>query len=137
MQTLPRRSFLSEYHKVSRYTRKFNSIYAHKKSLDFTLRIFTKIITAQQHCVQICYTDFHQNWTIKVDSTDRNLFAPLCKAWIVISTQQIVDDISCTECYSYRTKNVENVVKFILRSNVKYDFHCRFSLSSQLLNGIT
>ena len=40
-----------------------------------------KILTAQQHCVQICYTDFHPNRPINVDSMDRNLFAPVCKAW--------------------------------------------------------
>ena len=44
---------------------------------------------------------------------------PPCKAWRVISTQQIVDDISCTEFCPNQTKNVEDMVTFISCSNIK------------------
>ena len=39
-------------------------------------RFFTKVADAQQDKVQTCYTEFHQNKTTNVESTDRNLFTP-------------------------------------------------------------
>jgi len=74
---------------------------------------------------------------IEVDSVEWNLFAPQWKAWLVISTQKIVDDISCIACYPNRTKSIRNMVKIILRLSVEYELHRRFSVNSKPLNAIT
>lgn len=44
--------------------------------------MFTNLTDAQQRCVQIHYTKFHQNWTLKVENIDRNLFKPISKVWL-------------------------------------------------------
>jgi hypothetical protein len=54
------RSFLSEYHRVSRYTCKCNFIYI----ITFpalTVPIFTKLINTQQHYMESSSAEFHTN----------------------------------------------------------------------------
>ena len=76
-----RRSLHSKYHTASRYTRIYNFTYAFKKRATFPAAIFTELTNAQQHCVQICYTEFHPNRTVNVESTDSNLSMELSTAW--------------------------------------------------------
>ena len=47
-QTSPRRSLLSEYHTVSRYTCTCNLVYTHNKNTAFPAAIFRKLTNAQQ-----------------------------------------------------------------------------------------
>ena len=54
--------------------RKCNFTYAQNKSKAFPGPIFVKLKKAQQHHVQASYTEFHQNRTTRVESTDRALF---------------------------------------------------------------
>jgi len=56
---------------VARYACKCHSTYAHKNSTSSAAHIFMKIASAQQHYVQISYTEFHTNGTINVESADR------------------------------------------------------------------
>jgi hypothetical protein len=35
--------------------------------------MFTNITNAQQHFVQIHYTKFQQNWTLKVENTEKKI----------------------------------------------------------------
>jgi hypothetical protein len=50
----------------------------------FSPLIFTKLTNAEQHYVQIPYTELHQNWTINVESADiysltpHKVWFPLC-----------------------------------------------------------
>jgi len=46
--------------------------------------MFTNLTDAQQCYVQIHYTKFHQNWTLKVENIDRNLFKPISKVWLAL-----------------------------------------------------
>ena len=57
----------------------------------FPMLMFTSITNAQQHCVQIYHTKFQQNWTIKVENTDKNLFMPICKMWLVLFSKLKLD----------------------------------------------
>jgi len=80
MMYLTRSSLLSKCYGIARYTRtgKFNVVFAHKKSPSFPAPIFTRLTTARPNYVQIsCSTESHPNRTVHVESTDRNLFAPL------------------------------------------------------------
>ena len=60
------RSALSKYHTVSRYTRKFSSIYARKKSTAFPVPTFTKITKAEQQFVHITYAKFHIEFYLRI-----------------------------------------------------------------------
>lgn len=61
-----------------RYARKCNFIHAQNKSTDFPDPIFMKPTKSQQHYVQICCNEFHQNRTLNVDSTDKNARSKVC-----------------------------------------------------------
>lgn len=54
-----------------RYARKWNFIHAPTKSAVFPDPIFMKTTNSQQQYVQICFTEFHQNRTVNVDSMFR------------------------------------------------------------------
>jgi hypothetical protein len=104
--------------------------------------IFTKIINAQQHYVQICYTEFHQNHKINVESMDRNSFAPVSKARFPLDIlsqksqlpKKIFADSFYNEFYNHRMKNAENTdINFNLRHQVKC---ADFQENSQPPNGI-
>jgi hypothetical protein len=73
-QTLQRHSLLSKCHTLSQYRRKciFNN--GHKKSMAFATMISKKLTHAQQHSVQISYTNFHPNWTLGMETTGRTSF---------------------------------------------------------------
>jgi hypothetical protein len=43
-----------------------------KHNTDFPDPIFMKPTNSQQHYVQICCAEFHQNRTVNADSADRN-----------------------------------------------------------------
>ena len=58
-QTLKRRSLLSKCHTVSRYKRQCNFTHAFKGCVAFPAPIFMKLASAQQHCVQISYSEIH------------------------------------------------------------------------------
>jgi hypothetical protein len=60
------RSLLSECHNVSRYTDKWNFIYARKKSTTSSAPIFMKLAKAPQQYVKIFYRESHTNRTINV-----------------------------------------------------------------------
>lgn len=60
----------------TQYMSKFNCIYAHKKIMAFPEQIFTNLVTAQQHYVQLPYT-FHPNVTINFGSTNMDSFTSL------------------------------------------------------------
>jgi len=55
--------------RVLLYTRTCNIMYAHTRSKTSPAPIFTKHAEVQQHCVQICYADFHLEQTVTVQST--------------------------------------------------------------------
>ena len=79
MVYLTGRSLLSKCYGIARYTRavKFNVIFARKKSASFPAPIFTRLTSARKNYVQVCCTESHRNQTVHVESTDRNLFAPV------------------------------------------------------------
>ena len=69
-QTSPRRSSLSLGHTVLRYQNKCNSVYSHKKTVSNYAPIFKKPY------VQISCAEFHPNRTIRVEITDKFIYAP-------------------------------------------------------------
>ena len=62
----------------SRFTRKYIS-YPYKRSTAFPAVISTRLAYAQQHYVQVSYTELHSNRTMNAESMDVNLFKPLRK----------------------------------------------------------
>ena len=66
-------------HGISRYTRKCNFVYAHKKRSIFLALIFTKLTNTQQHYVQASYTEFHPNRTVYLECMDTHSFVPASK----------------------------------------------------------
>jgi len=70
------------YKLTVQYTRQYNFTYIREKSTVLPAPIFTKFANAQQHCLQICYTDLYLDRTITVESTNTNLFTPLSKVLI-------------------------------------------------------
>jgi len=78
-------------------------------------RLLTKLADAQQYNVQTCYTEFHQNLTINVESSDRNLFKPVSQVWRLLywlswnsATQYSFVGIRYIKFYVNRRKNIEN-----------------------------
>jgi hypothetical protein len=56
-----------------RYQWKCNFIYTHKKSVTFSVQIFTKLMKATQCYVEIFYTKFYfTNWTTSIQHTNIN-----------------------------------------------------------------
>ena len=65
-------SFPSKYRTVARYTYKGTVVYANVKNTTLSAPVVTKPINPQQHYMQICYTEFHQNVTVTVEISGRN-----------------------------------------------------------------
>jgi hypothetical protein len=63
----------SSFHKV---TRKYIS-YPCKRNTTFPALISTRLVYAQQHYVQVFYTEIQSNRAMKAESRDINLFKPL------------------------------------------------------------
>jgi hypothetical protein len=61
---------LSKWNTVLRYTSESDFIYSSKKRTAFPEPIFTKLKITLQYYVQICYTVFHPNRTIKCENYD-------------------------------------------------------------------
>ena len=60
-------------------TLKFNLSNCHMKSTAQPAPIFTILANAEQRCVHIVITEFQQNWTVNVESTNSNLLTPVSK----------------------------------------------------------
>jgi len=45
-------------------------------------QIFTKLVSAEYHYVQIADTEFRTNRTVSAESTDRHSFTSLSKVWL-------------------------------------------------------
>jgi hypothetical protein len=87
------------------------------ESWAFRAPIFTELTNSEHLYVQIFLTKDHLNDVMKVKSTDRNPFTPLNKVRLslrLFSRRSQVNllkfffDISSTEFYPRRAKNVEN-----------------------------
>ena len=50
--------------------------YPCKRKTTFPALISTRLVYAQQHYVQVSYTEFHSNRAMKAESRDINLFKP-------------------------------------------------------------
>jgi len=77
-------SLLSKCYTLLQHTCRCNFSYACRKCTTFPVQIFTKLINAQQHYVQIICTDFQPNWTINFESTSRNSCKALSKVWLYL-----------------------------------------------------
>jgi hypothetical protein len=78
------------YKLTAQYTRQRNFTCLRDKSTVLPTPIFTKFANAQQHCLQICYTDLYLDRTIAVERTNRNLFTPLSKVLISLHRFSII-----------------------------------------------
>ena len=85
------------------------------------------------------HTDFHPNWTIKMESTGTASFMLISNVWLLLwwSLRNLVTHynfvvISCTGFYLNQSENVEDTDKilFMLLSV------CQFSWNLQLLNSV-
>jgi hypothetical protein len=65
---MPKRSLLSKYRAVSRYTRKCDFIYAQEEVLPPPTHNFTKLANVKQYYVKVSYTKFLLNRPKNVES---------------------------------------------------------------------
>jgi hypothetical protein len=120
---------------------------ASHKSTTFPAPMFVKFINAQQHYVQISYTDVHPNRTINVGLKVRteirlhirvkyNFYCTDLRETHISHPVSSVD-ISCVRLYPYQKKKCRKGQRFYMpRSKVWLSLH-RFSRSSRWLDGIT
>jgi hypothetical protein len=59
-----------------------NFIYSHKKNTTSLLLLFTKLMNAHQHYVQIPCAEFNTNRTTDVESKDRKALITVGKEWV-------------------------------------------------------
>jgi hypothetical protein len=117
----------------------FNSIHVNVISYKpaFPAPIFTKISNAQQRDVQISYTEFQLNWTINVESTDRNFYKPLSKIrfslfWFSRKIHSIhkILWVSLVPLFFKLDQNVEYVERFSITSLKMYASYCTMKLEN-------
>jgi hypothetical protein len=66
---------------VSSYSCECDFIYSHKDS-SLAAPIFTKVVNAEHHYVQISYAEFRTNRTVSTESSDTHSFTSLRKVWL-------------------------------------------------------
>ena len=67
-------SLLTQCHAAPRYPRECNFSYDHRETRHSQSR--NPKMIGSSFFLQVFYSEFHQNWTIDVESADRNVFTP-------------------------------------------------------------
>ena len=107
--TLPTRSLLSKCRTVVWYLHKCNFTYVHMKSTTFSAPIFPKLTNPELYYVHIRYSEFHTNWIINAESTERNSFTSLkrysihCAEAHVCSTTSLKEHHNTEIVYLWQT----------------------------------
>jgi hypothetical protein len=139
---IPRRDAKTLPRRYCQHVIRFNSTHVNVISYKPTRKvrpIFTKIPNALQRDVRICYTEFQLNWTINVESTDRNVFWPLSKirfslfrfSWKIHSLHKILW-VSLVPLFFKLDENVEYVERFSFTSLKMYASYCTMKLKISL-----